>query len=398
MPSKKSNRLQVLLKNAHFKGFKSIENIKVSFEKGLNILIGRNGAGKSNLLEVLYLSTGYTKNSKLTFDFADLEFFTEDKILVKRTLQKIFRRHDLAITLEERTGVNEIFYIDNNIMYESSDDASSKKIQFKNKGVTYNSSLSYVFLRMGYDFFRPLYIKFQVPERISFLSESDNLQIELDGLFDSFEFNDSLSFLNSLLLSLVDIFDYTDGLTPRTITDQQINDFLKLPEEIIENLIAFSNIENVRFNKNINLYRDEKLLLIDNVKLEFKINNNWLPWSQISDGTKRLFYIIAEVTYNYGLILIEEPEVGIHPHQFNLLMTFLKEQSERKQIIISTHSPKALDHLTEDELKNILITQYDLIAGTQVRNMSEKEVKKAKKYMKEIGFFSDYWLLSDLEE
>jgi AAA15 family ATPase/GTPase len=166
MPSKKSNRLQVLLKNAHFKGFKSIENIKVSFEKGLNILIGRNGAGKSNLLEVLYLSTGYTKNSKLTFDFADLEFFTEDKILVKRTLQKIFRRHDLAITLEERTGVNEIFYIDNNIMYESSDDASSKKIQFKNKGVTYNSSLSYVFLRMGYDFFRPLYIKFQVPERI----------------------------------------------------------------------------------------------------------------------------------------------------------------------------------------------------------------------------------------
>ncbi|WP_309332700.1 AAA family ATPase [Mucilaginibacter sp.] len=108
--------------------------------------------------------------------------------------------------------------------------------------------------------------------------------------------------------------------------------------------------------------------------------------------------MISEITNTDGLVLIEEPELGIHPHQFNLLMNFLKEQSEHKQIIISTHSPKALDHLSPDELNSILITYYDLKKGTQIRHLTNKEITKAKKYMKEVGFFSDYWLLSDLEE
>ncbi|MBS1503358.1 MAG: AAA family ATPase, partial [Bacteroidetes bacterium] len=97
-------------------------------------------------------------------------------------------------------------------------------------------------------------------------------------------------------------------------------------------------------------------------------------------------------------ILIEEPELGIHPHQFNLLMDFLKTQSAHKQIIISTHSPKSLDHLEKDDLNNILIAYYDRKSGTQIRHLSPKEIKKAKAYIKEIGFISDYWLHSDLEE
>ena len=184
----------------------------------------------------------------------------------------------------------------------------------------------------------------------------------------------------------------------RDIKKEDVLNQLKVKEKIIENLKVYTSIEDVRFSSNINIYRDEKSIIIDNIKIEFKLNGNWLPWSQLSDGTKRLFYIISEVTNSNGLVLIEEPELGIHPHQFNLLMDFLKEQSEQKQIIISTHSPKALDHLSQDELSNILLTYYDLKKGTQIRHLTKKEVAKAKRYMKEVGFFSDYWLLSDLEE
>ncbi|HRG89368.1 MAG TPA: AAA family ATPase, partial [Chitinophagales bacterium] len=98
------------------------------------------------------------------------------------------------------------------------------------------------------------------------------------------------------------------------------------------------------------------------------------------------------------LILVEEPELGIHPHQFHLVMQFLKEQAETKQIIISTHSPQALNYLNEDELSNILITKYDAKKGTQVKHLTKPQINKAKKYMKEVGFLSDYWMMSDLEE
>jgi hypothetical protein len=79
-------------------------------------------------------------------------------------------------------------------------------------------------------------------------------------------------------------------------------------------------------------------------------------------------------------------------------MEFLKEESDNKQIIISTHSPQALNQLEEDELSRILITTYDSKKGTQVRHLSKPQITKAKKYMKEVGFLSDYWMISDLDE
>jgi hypothetical protein len=57
-----------------------------------------------------------------------------------------------------------------------------------------------------------------------------------------------------------------------------------------------------------------------------------------------------------------------------------------------------LDRLGPNELNNILVTHYDLKKGTQMRHLKNKEVKTAKRYMNEVGFLSDYWLLSDLEE
>jgi predicted ATPase len=147
--------------------------------------------------------------------------------------------------------------------------------------------------------------------------------------------------------------------------------------------------------------------------LEFDINGNMLPFESLSDGTKRMFYIITETGvpdtsyfgsgfYSSGpdigrILLIEEPELGIHPHQLQLLMDFLKEQSQHKQIIITTHSPQVLDILKNDELNRIIIASHSPEKGTQLRQLTEKEETKAKTYMSETGFLSDYWKYSDLD-
>jgi predicted ATP-dependent endonuclease of OLD family len=54
-----------------------------------------------------------------------------------------------------------------------------------------------------------------------------------------------------------------------------------------------------------------------------------------------------------SIILVEEPELGIHPHQFHLVMEFLKEVSTRNQVIITTHSPRDLDLVSKSELVTI---------------------------------------------
>ncbi len=98
------------------------------------------------------------------------------------------------------------------------------------------------------------------------------------------------------------------------------------------------------------------------------------------------------------IILLEEPELGIHPDQLHKLLLFLRQQSEKHQIIITTHSPQVLDMLNEDELDRITICELDEKKGTQFRKLKKAQIATAKQYMSEQGLFlSDYWRYGSLE-
>ena len=141
----------------------------------------------------------------------------------------------------------------------------------------------------------------------------------------------------------------------------------------------------------------DKQISVQNIYIEFLINGQWQSWQLLSDGTKRLFYLITEVILTNGVVLLEEPELGVHPHQLHQIMIFLKEQSEAKQIILTTHSPQVLDVLNSDELERIIIADISKEQGSHFRHLDEKTTAKAKYYLEEEGFISDFWRYSTLE-
>ncbi len=213
-------------------------------------------------------------------------------------------------------------------------------------------------------------------------------------------------------------FRSNDEIKIDDIKDSLKQAFLQI-DLIKSNIQKFSSIEDVRYTSNFNIFMNEEKdkITINNIFLEFQIDGDWLPFSSLSDGTKRIFYILSEVSSPSNLyvnsnevrifyetneeisriILIEEPELGIHPHQFHKLMQFLKEYSATRQIVISTHSPQSLDILKEDELNAIIIAFNSHDSGTLLRHLSDLELAKAKIYI-ENEFLSDYWRLSDLEK
>ena len=82
-----------------------------------------------------------------------------------------------------------------------------------------------------------------------------------------------------------------------------------------------------------------------------------------------------------------------------LLMKFLREQSENKQIIMSTHAPQVLNILDEDELNRIILTEYSPENGTTMHHLTDKQIAQSQEYMTSEGLFlSDYWLYSNLLE
>jgi hypothetical protein len=227
--------------------------------------------------------------------------------------------------------------------------------------------------------------------------------------------NNQSYFLNNIFHHLLlNMLEWYEGLNVENIANESLKRtiilFFESQFKNINNVIGlYSPITSIRLNPDFNIIRESESQkqTVTNFYLEFLVDQSWLPFNLLSDGTKRLFYIISELLSTYheifskdsdlNIVLLEEPELGIHPHQLHQLMQFIKEQSKEKQIILTTHSPQVLDAIEPDELDRIIICHSEPKNGTQLNHLTDEQIKKAKKYMTSEAFLSDYWRFSDLE-
>lgn len=416
--SKIRTRPKLYIHEAFLKGFKSIDNLQIKLNKGLNIIIGQNGAGKSNFLEFLYntISSIY-QVPDLTFKSAQLVLKSTNDDEINYQIERTILKKSQLIANEDlyTEPYHQTLKINNELAFDSANDEGISQFNYHNRNIKSLRSIRLIFSKIGYPFILPEYIRYTLPQDLSGVDEP----LSTRHFFSDYDFfSESVSdskLINDILLDLQKILssEHNEEINEvehnlhekiflesiKKIDADYILNIIKIDEHVISNLTQFTPIKNLRVNENINVFNDDKNLIIENIRLEFFVNDRWLPWSQLSDGTKRLFFIVSEISLNSdGTILIEEPELGVHPHQFDLLMQFLEEQSATKQIIMSTHSPKALDILDATSLDKIFIAKYEQGKGTIITNLNHKQKEKANNYMNEVGFLSDYWLLSDLEE
>jgi predicted ATPase len=74
--------------------------------------------------------------------------------------------------------------------------------------------------------------------------------------------------------------------------------------------------------------------------------------SQISDGTLR-FISLATVLLQPNppsIILLDEPELGLHPYALTLLAGLIQKASKRTQVIVSTQSAALIDHFEPEDI------------------------------------------------
>lgn len=82
---------------------------------------------------------------------------------------------------------------------------------------------------------------------------------------------------------------------------------------------------------------------------------------QISDGSLR-FIALATLLMQPpqllpNVIILDEPELGLHPQAINILSTLIKNASRNSQVILATQSPQILNNFSADD---VVVAEYDV--------------------------------------
>lgn len=114
----------------------------------------------------------------------------------------------------------------------------------------------------------------------------------------------------------------------------------------------------------------------DDIKLEWSHKNSdqYFDASSFSDGTLR-FIVLATLflqpeEYRPSVILVDEPELGLHPYAIEMLASLIRQASVKTQVIVSTQSSLLLDHFEPEDV--LVANRVD--GGTQLTRLDSTKL------------------------
>ena len=98
----------------------------------------------------------------------------------------------------------------------------------------------------------------------------------------------------------------------------------------------------------------------DKIRLEWRHRGSdaYFDASSLSDGSVRFIalatLLLQPIRLLPSLIILDEPELGLHPYAITMLCSLVKQAATKAQVILATQSPLLLDHF---EPEDVLVTE-----------------------------------------
>lgn len=336
------------VKITNFKHFK--DTFTIELDEGVNILVGKNGEGKSTILEAINLAlTGFYHGRAVSRELSQYLFNTD---AVKEYIAAI-QSGDFAFSPPSISI--ELFYDSSNGNPEFEGNRNSERVNGI-CGFSFNISFN--------EKYRDSYTHFLHDKRESI----STLPLEYyEVTWETFsrkiitpkDIKLSSSFVDSSRNTYRSISDvYIARIIKNSIEDE---DRLILSQEYRELASRFAQTEAIN-SINQKLNRVEKPFISgEKVTLSVDIGSNasWenplialandIPFSYIGKGSqcilKTELSLRSKEHENAGIVLIEEPECHLSHSNLQKLVSHIEQQSFGKQIIISTHSSYVTNRL-----------------------------------------------------
>jgi predicted ATPase len=308
------------------KGYKSIRSLNNFKLKPLNILIGANGAGKSNFVNLFNLLHQIVSgNLQLTVaraGGADSFLHFGQKVTEKIELELWFGNNGYKLELVPAKGDMLIFSEETVYFHDRDKYPQPYKETF---GAGHRESLL-----KEYSGIAGYVLKAMNSWRVyHFHDTSSTARVkQLGDIGDNFFLRPDASNLAAFLYLLKETKEkyYNNIVDTIKMVAPFFDDFILRPSPFNENKI----------------------------KLEWKErgSDSYFDAHSFSDGTLR-FICLATLFLQPNLpetILLDEPELGLHPYAITILADLLRSASERTQVIVSTQSVTLVNQFTPDDV------------------------------------------------
>lgn len=335
------------LSRIRIRGYKSIQNCDIELKK-INVFIGSNGSGKSNLISVFnFLQAIISKKLALyvnTNGEANSFLFDGRKVTQQLEMEFYFGQNAYSFTLVPTDDNRLIFekehfnYYGDYIKKVNISSGHSESLWERGVGGYIDKYVQPILKKLKWRVYH-----FHDTSKDAPVKQAHNLSNNLELNFNA---GNLAAFLYRLQESYED--NYNEIVSTIKLIAPYFDDFVLVPDDKGETI-------KLRWRQ----------IGCDDV----------FGASQFSDGTLRFICLTTLLLQPGNLqpatIVVDEPELGLHPLAITILSEVIKKISTEKQIILSTQSIELLNEFDVDDI--VVVDRDD--KGSVFKRLEEEELE-----------------------
>lgn len=388
------------LKYLYLKQYKNLNEFRVDFNKPISVIIGRNGSGKSNILEAIteiFRNLFYTESLPVPFAYSVEYVIGVNKISVctldgtykikidnndveLKEIQKISKTWVYKKIPEKLEGI-----LPDNILLYYSGQSTRIDYHFSKIEDDYQSAL-----KNGFDMgFKPLFLFHPIHYKFILLGLfASKLEDIKKFLNEKFGITELVSFdlhlkrpdwsignkakLETFWNAQKIVFEYLSQLKMMAMDEIKVsNDKLVLLFPSADKLDQLINLPIIGYESDLVKLLDSLYTagFIEDLVIKFKINEGRTEISseKLSEGEQQLIAIKGMIELLRGqetLFLLDEPDNYLHPSWQENLLEDLSVYVRNTSFLITTHSPQLLSNANPDSSEVQIIEDGEIVEIT----------------------------------
>ena len=335
----------IMIEFVRIRGFRSLADVELSEIPKAAVLIGANGSGKSNFIRFFELLNWMLKSRKLA-EFVEMQGGTDDQLHggYRRT-----SRIEAEVRLRTEAGRNDYRFM---LSRAHPDRFIFAEEAFRSIPKNYETEIDWYYLGSGH--------------REAKIVEA--VQSQPSDFFAWFEANPLVAEVIVKRLWNYSIYQFHDTSNESNFKkkwDAEDNNSLLSHGGNLAAVLLRLEREDIKRYELICQHISRILPVFDRFQIEESYGKVLLRWKAkwtdktfsahlTSDGSLRFFALVTLLNLPPEMlpdvILLDEPELGLHPSAVALVGGMIKSLAEERQVFVATQSPLLVDEFDLDEI------------------------------------------------